>query len=117
MTRHTRLLLCAVLLLTLTAPCLAAKWYKVLDLQGKGNKTTKWFSVQGAWCVEYKTWTNTGYDGTFAAWLYDETKHMVALIGNVSGYYRNVTYPKSWGWHYLDLDSTQSWHVIVWDHY
>jgi hypothetical protein len=117
MTRHTRLLLCAVLLLALAVPCLAAKWYKVGTIQGTGPKTGPDFWTKARLvAIEWYTIPLARNDN-FIVWLFDyRTGKRLELIANTIGEDYGRSYFDGPGRFFTTVDTHQFFRMIVWEY-
>lgn len=90
------------------------QWVKVTEWRGNGIKRTETFTVGREWAVEWATQPDH-FEGTFSVLAYHTNGEMGPLLANLMGSGHDTSYVYESGTFFLEINSTQPWHVTVWE--
>lgn len=94
----------------------ATTWHTLKEWQGSGMKETETFTpATREWRIRWKT-SNESFAGAgiLQIYVYDANGGMVSLAANKQGVGEDVSYVRSFGKHYLMINSGNvNWHITV----
>ncbi len=91
----------------------ARTWQRVASWRGQGIKTTPKFTVGAEWAIEWKTTPGQYGDMLFQIFINGGDGSLAGVAANVIGAGHDTTYQHQAGTYYLEVNSGQSWEIVV----